>query len=125
MRPMDDTTINLEETYLTIWKRMLGGILGWSEQKVTAWAAKYEPFLADPDDVIYDDVIYHEDPQYWAVSALVPTAINEKISPSLRSHLRKELLDLLGVQMYLVDYLGVDWKQYKSGINTIIEKYAT
>ena len=117
---MDDTTVNLEGTYLAIWKRMFGDILRWSEQKVIAWAAKYEPFLEDPDDVIY-----HADPHYWAVSAFVPAAINEKLFPSQRSRLTKELLDLLGVQMYLVDYLGVDWKQYKSGINTVIGKYAT
>ena len=117
---MDDTTINLEETYLTIWKRMFGDILGWSEQEVAVWAVPYEKYLADPNDIFY-----HADPPYWAVPAFVPAAINEKLSPIQRSHLRNELLDVLGAQMYLVDYLGVDWKQYKSGISTIVEKYAT
>ena len=117
---MADTTINLEETYLIIWNRMLSSILGWSEQEVTAWTARYNEYLADPDDIFY-----HEDPHYWAVSAFVPVTINEKLSPTQRSRLRNELLNVLGVKMHLVDYLDVDWKQYKSGINTIIEKYAT
>ena len=116
---MNDTTNNLENIYLTVWKRMLDDILGWPEQKVVDWAAKYKLFLADPTDAIY-----HADPQYWAISEFIPAVVREKLSPSQRSCLTKELLDTFGVKMYLTDYLGVDWKQYKSSIDTIVERYA-
>ena len=117
---MNDTLNNLEEIYLAVWKRLLNDILGWSEPEVVAWAEKYDNYLKDSEDIFY-----HEDPQYWAVSALVPTAVNEKLSPGQRSRLTKDILDVLGVKMYLADYLDVDWKQYKSRIDAIVEKYAS
>ena len=117
---MKDTLNNLEESYLAVWKRLLNDILGWSEPEVLAWAKKYDNYLKNPEDIFY-----HEDPQYWVVSALVPTAVNERLSPGQRSRLRKEILDVLGVKMYLADYLDVDWKHYKDSIDVIVEKYAS
>ena len=98
---------------------MFSDILGWSEQETVDWAKKYEQYLQDPEDMIY-----HADPPYWTTSAFVPQALNETLSPDERCRLTKELVDTFGVQLYLTDYLNVNWKPYKNQINVIVEKYA-
>lgn len=109
---------SLKETYLTIWTRMFGDILGWSRQETLEWAKKWEESLDDPYDWIY-----HEDPPSWTISSFVPEALDENLSPDERCTLRNDLLAMFGVRLYLTDYLDVDWKQYKSQIKLILEKY--
>ena len=109
----------LGESHLSVWKRMFGDILDWSEAEVLAWAKKYEDYLKDPDDMIY-----HADPPYWTVSAFVPEALNRKLSPEQRCRLRNELLFAFPTKLHLASYLDVDWKAYKSKISSVIEHYA-
>ena len=105
--------------YRAVWKQMFSDILGWSEPEVLAWAKKYDDYLKDPEDIFY-----HADPPYWAVSAFVPAKLNQRLSADQRRRLMNELLATFPTELYLASYLDVDWKQYKSRINSIIEKYA-
>ncbi len=93
--------------------------LGWSEQEVVVWADRYKEYLADPEDIFY-----HADPPYWAVSTFIPASLDARLSPDQRSCLRNELLDVFGAETHLVTYLDTDWKRYKSNIASVIEKYA-
>ncbi len=117
--PENKARLNLEELYITVWKRMLNSILGWSEQEVLVWAAKYTEYLRDPDDIFY-----HEDPPYWAASALVPNQVDKVLSADQRSRLRSEILSVLPCKEHLISYLDVNWEQYKEKINMLITRYA-
>ena len=109
----------LEELYRAVWKQMLGGILGWSELEVCDWAKKYDNYLQNPEDIFY-----HEDPPYWAVSACVPVQVSQNLSPDQRCRVKNEILSIFPVELYAASYLGIDWKQYKNKIDSIIDSYA-
>ena len=108
----------LKETYLTIWTCMFGDILGWSEQETSEWAKKWEESLDDPYDWIY-----HDDPQHCAIAMFIPTRLDQQLSGEQYCCLRGELLAALPRCLHLTDYLDVDWKQYKSQIKLLLEKY--
>ncbi len=63
--------------YLGIWRAMLRAILQWPAEESMAWIKDHIDVdsLDDPHDLYY-----HETPQYWILSALVPTSLRQRLS---------------------------------------------
>jgi len=96
-------TLNLEHVYIAIWTQMLNSILGWSEHEVLIWAEKYSEYLKDPDDIFF-----HEDPPYWAATALIPDHLGKVLSADQRSRLRNKIL------MLRMSFLGLKDRGYEN-----------
>lgn len=75
---MDEETLDLQATkafYSAAWKKALGELLGWSEQRITTWMQQF------PDDVNEWTWFSHETPTYWIARELIPDWLQKRLTP--------------------------------------------
>src|SRR5436305_1335345 len=111
---------NLKEYYLLIWKNLFREFLGWTEKETLDWAEKTGKlaFLADPDDMIY-----HQIPQYWAIQALVPNTLKNKLPALELADLKSRMLTALLTENKFFPSEDTDWEPYRQKIEQILGEY--
>lgn len=86
---MDDT-LNSKQIYLSVWKKALTVLLGWSEDQIERWSECYRRDLDDPDSMFY-----HEPPLYYVVPLLIPRRLAWRLSHRDEMRLFERLMSAL------------------------------
>lgn len=108
--------------YLDIWQQMLAGLLGWSDSQSIEWIEDHIDVHALDDPM---DLYYHETPQYWIKSALVPQQLREALSARQRSELERRIMQVFSDEHFYHFPRGTDWSPYKRKIERILREYDT
>lgn len=111
--------MHIDERYhLDIWTGLLHEALGWSEEQVTRWAARYREYLTDPDDIIY-----HANPIHWATWVLVPDALGDRLAPHQRANLEQKIRAVYHDEPPQGFDRNTDWKPYRERIEHVLAAY--
>jgi hypothetical protein len=106
--------------YLSIWQEMLAIFLGWSAEQVLQWAERTGKlgYMADPDDLFY-----HETPQYWVKSLLVPDELRGRLSTVEAIGLEQRILAAFKDVHHYEFPLGTDWRPFRKKVEHILNEY--
>jgi hypothetical protein len=116
-----------KDHYLESWTVALGELAGWSPEKVREWAReKWEDRLDGKDE----GMIYHDEPERYIVSLLVPEELHHRLGAEARFELTRKLFeaicppiggDFFGSPLLSGSY---DWEATRKRVKEIIETYA-
>lgn len=106
--------------YLAIWQEMLAVFLGWSAEQVLQWAEETGRvgYMTDPDDLFY-----HETPQYWIKSLLVPDELRGRLSTFEAIGLEQRILAAFKDEHHYEFPLGSDWRPFRRKIERVLNEY--
>lgn len=107
-----------EEYYIESWKNLLGALLGWSEDLVLHWAARFEKYMGDPWDILY-----HRSPPYWIASLLIPAQLLARLQGLERVDLEQRIVAALEDGRLGNIPIDSDWLPYRDKVNRILADY--
>ncbi len=112
-----------KEYYLATWTAMFREILGWSAEETARWAARWtDQDGSDPlDDE--DDIFYHETPQYWARSALIPDTLRDRLPGGAWLELWERVLEVFWDEHRGEFPPDTDWQPYRERVERILADY--
>ena len=105
---------------LSGWKHVLALMLGWSEERVVAWARQYEDGLDGRDDGLF----YHETAIYYIVPLLVPAGIRQQLDGLQEIEFCGRIQQTIenGNSFCLCDP-NHDWEAAKDRVEKILNEY--
>jgi hypothetical protein len=114
---------NSKRYYLAVWKDMLGTLLGWSEERIIAWAQQ-GPLWAALDNP--NDITFHETPMYWAKHLLIPAPLRARLPHEQLLRLERDLWGVFtGESKHPhADPQGIDWEPYEEKVADLLTQYA-
>jgi len=117
---MNNSVNPLKKYYLNAWKGMLREFLGWSESSVIDWVRQTGKarFLDDPDDILY-----HENPQYWITDTLIPEDVKARLSTLEYIELQHRLAAAFKDENHFPFPVDMDWRPYRSKLERILNDY--
>ena len=117
---MQEVRVYNKEDYLAAWVEMLGAFLGWSEEQVLSWARSGVKWTALDDP---HDIIYHESPYYWMKHLLIPTELQQRLSPEELRRLESRLWTALQDKARYMFPPDTDWHPLKHKISLVLAEY--
>jgi hypothetical protein len=110
----------LKGYYIRTWHEMLSAFLGWTDQQTERWLEAHI-VLNEMDNP--DDLYYHESPQYWVLSALIPESLQGRLAPKQCAELRSRLLLAFKDEHFYWFPLGSNWLPFKEKVEEILREY--
>jgi hypothetical protein len=107
-----------KDYYFAIWTTMLHTLLGWSAERVRIWAERYDTYLDNPEDIFY-----HQTPQYWVTSLLIPEGLRARLTNQEQITLRAQLLGAFNDSYHYHFPVDTDWQLYRVKLNQILAEY--
>ena len=107
-------------SYLTDWKDLLALMLGWSEERVLAWARQYEDGLDGRDGGMF----YNDAPVHYIAPLLVPPGIRQNLNGLQELQLCWRIQEAIenGNSFCLCDP-NHDWEAAKDRVEKILNEY--
>ncbi|HZV33030.1 MAG TPA: hypothetical protein VFB72_00520 [Verrucomicrobiae bacterium] len=129
-----------QEYYVTIWKRTLSELLGWSAPQVDAWleeifhqrlvvigwsTPQVDAWLeSNRGSWEKSHAVYvHEPPEYWVIDALILEALRQKIGALNVAKLKRDIvqeIELSNPRWFSEEY---NWSAARSRIDRLFETY--
>ena len=109
-----------KEYYLATYQEMLRAFLEWSEPQIREWIVDHV-LLEELDD--WTDIYYHQPPQYWISTTLIPLSLQQGLSESELYKLRNQILNAFNDEHHYEFPLGTDWSPYRAKIADILKDY--
>lgn len=109
--------LSRKEAYIEEWTRLLSAFLGWTPEQVRPWASARYGALMD------DDLFYHEMPVYWAVPALIPSTLRDRLSPADLLTLERDILAAFSDERHFYFPPETDFTPYRTVVNAVLGAY--
>lgn len=106
--------------YLETWKGLLWQFLAWPERRVIEWVHESGTidFLDDPNDIYF-----HQTPQYWIISLLIPSSLKNRLSASELNDLQGRILTVFKDERNFRFPADTDWTPYRPKVDEILAQY--
>ncbi|MDB5307466.1 MAG: hypothetical protein JWO38_1668, partial [Gemmataceae bacterium] len=123
-------TTTLRQQYVSVWRELLCGWLGWPDDRFAAFVARYDADLDDRGNPLF----YHYDELYFVLPQIIPADLAERLSRERSATSYSALGELIGELDWAItgrpfspewDTPAFDWRAARERVSAVLRRHGT